>query len=171
MHLFFCAQHTVKSIFCTIALTLALSQLCHLSAAEIFGKVVGVSDGDTITLLDTSNSRHRIRLDRVDAPERRQPFGEKSKRFLASLVFGQCVRVEYEKKDRYGRILGTVFLGDEEINLTMVRHGMAWHYSFYDKTERYAVAEREARQKKIGLWRDPDPMNPYDFRRSRKKFR
>ena len=128
-----------------------------------------MADGDTITVLDASNTRHRIRLDRIDAPERRQPFGEKSKRFLASLVFGQCVRVEYEKKDRYGRILGTVFLGDEEINLTMVQHGMAWHYSYYDKTECYAVAEREARRKKIGLWRDQNPISPYDYRRRQKK--
>ena len=171
MHLFFCAQHTVKSIFCTIALILALSLLCHLSAAEIIGKVVGVSDGDTITVLDASHTRHRIRLDRIDAPERRQPFGEKSKQFLSSLIFGQCVRIEYAKKDRYGRMPGVVFLGDKEINLAMVQNGMAWHYSYYDKTERYAAAEQEARRKKIGLWRDPHPVNPYDFRRSRKKFR
>ena len=168
MHLFlFLHTAQMKSILCITALSL----LCHLSAAEIIGKVVGVTDGDTITLLDTSNSRHRIRLDRIDAPERRQPFGEKSKQFLSSLIFGQCVRIEYRKKDCYGRILGVVFLGESEINSVMVRHGMAWHYSFYDKTERYAVAEREARRKKIGLWRDPDPVNPYDFRRSRKKSR
>ena len=134
-------------------------------SAEIIGKVVGISDGDTITIIDTSNSRYRIRLDRIDAPERRQPFGEKSKQYLSSLVFGKQVKIEYQKKDRYGRILGVVFCENKEINLVMVQHGMAWHYSYYDKTEHYAVAEREARRKKIGLWGDLNPVNPYNSRK------
>lgn len=137
-------------------------------SAEISGKVVGISDGDTITIIDTSNSRYRIRLDRIDAPERRQPFGEKSKQYLSSLIFGKQVKIEYQKKDRYGRILGVVFCDAQEINLVMVQHGMAWHYSYYDKTELYAVAEREARRKKIGLWGDPNPVNPYDFRKRKR---
>lgn len=139
------------------------------AAEEIIGKVVGVADGDTITVLDTTNTQYRIRLDRIDAPERRQAFGGKSKQLLSSLIFGKIVRIKYEKKDRYGRILGVVFRGDEEINLIMVQHGMAWHYSYFDNTERYAAAEREARQKKIGLWRDPNPISPYIFRQSQKK--
>ena len=162
MHLFFLHGMT-KTLY--IILLFFSAQL--IFAAEIIGKVVGISDGDTITIIDTSNSRYRIRLDRIDAPERRQPFGEKSKQYLSALIFGKQVRIEYGKKDRYGRILGVVFCGGQEINLVMVQHGMAWHYSYYDKTECYA-AEREARRKKIGLWSDPNPVNPYDFRKRKR---
>lgn len=161
----FFLRHGMKTALYIILLFLYV-QLVF--SAEIIGKVVGISDGDTITIIDTSNSRYRIRLDRIDAPERRQPFGEKSKQYLSSLIFGKQVKIEYQKKDRYGRILGVVFCGDKEINLLMVQHGMAWHYSYYDKTEHYAVAEREARRKKIGLWGDPNPVNPYDFRKRKR---
>ena len=163
MHLFFWHGMT-RTLY--IILLFFSAQL--IFAAEIIGKVVGISDGDTITIIDTSNSRYRIRLDRIDAPERRQPFGEKSKQYLSSLIFGKQVKIEYQKKDRYGRILGVVFCDNQEINLVMVQHGMAWHYSYYDKTEHYAVAEREARRKKIGLWGDPNPINPYDFRKRKR---
>ena len=166
MHLFF-THGTMKFRFLLLLLLLSL----HSLAAEIAGKVVGVTDGDTITVLDTTNTQYRIRLDRIDAPERRQAFGAKSKQFLSSLIFEKNVRIIYEKKDRYGRILGIVFLGENEINLTMIQHGMAWHYSHYDNTERYAAAEREARQKKIGLWIDPNPISPYIFRQGQKKHK
>ena len=154
-----------------IFLTLLFFSSLHLHATEITGTVVSVADGDTIAIVDAHKQQHRIRLARIDAPERRQAYGTKSKQFLASLIYRQDVKIEYHKRDKYGRILGVVFLGASEINLLMVQQGMAWHYSYYDNTERYIVAEREARQQKIGLWADPTPIQPYIYRRDKRQKR
>jgi endonuclease YncB( thermonuclease family) len=141
-----------------------------LSAAEIKGKVVGVSDGDTITVLDDMDKgRFRVRLDKIDAPEKNQAFGSKAKQVLSSLIYGKNVVVRFNKIDNYGRVLGVVFLGEKEINLIMVQDGYARHYSYYDKTQSYIDAEKKARADKKGLWIDPNPMNPYEFRKTQKR--
>lgn len=145
--------------------------LGQLSAAEIIGKVVSVADGDTITILDDMKIQHRVRLARIDAPEKGQPYGAKAKQYLSSLIFNKSVKVVYRDKDRYKRILGIVYCSDTDINLEMVKNGMAWHYSYYDDTALYAEAEREARSKKIGLWEDPNPQSPYAFRRDKRQKR
>ena len=134
----------------------------------IIGRCTKVADGDTITVLDSEKVQHKVRLDRIDAPEKKQAFGEKSKQHLAEMVFGKDVRVEWQKKDRYQRILGIVFIGEKDVNLQMVKDGFAWHYKFYDKTPAYAQAALDAREKKIGLWVDPNPIEPYEFRKSKK---
>ena len=134
----------------------------------IIGRCTKVSDGDTITVLDAEKVQHKVRLDRIDAPEKKQAFGEKSKQHLSEMVFGKDVRVEWQKKDRYQRILGIVFIGEKDVNLQMVKDGFAWHYKFYDKTPAYAQAALDAREKKIGLWVDPNPIEPYEFRKSKK---
>lgn len=136
---------------------------------EIVGKVVKVADGDTITVLDDNNKKHKIRLDKIDATELKQPFGIKSKNYLESLIYQKKVKVVYTKKDRYKRILGIVFLENKEINLEMVKNGYAWHYRFYDKTPSYIQAEKQAKEKKIGLWSEANPINPYIFRKQNKK--
>lgn len=153
----------------------ALVLLCALTALAradvIRGRVVGVADGDTITVLDASNSQHRIRLQGIDAPESRQAFGSRSKQHLSDLVFDKQVGVEWEKKDQYGRTLGKVLAGGRDVNLEQVRAGMAWHYKHYQGDQSpadrrlYAEAEREAREARRGLWADPDPTPPWDFRR------
>lgn len=137
--------------------------------AEIVGKVVKVSDGDTITIIDTENQKHKIRLDKIDATELKQSYGIKSKNYLEKLIYQKKVKVVYTKKDRYKRILGIVFLEDKEINLEMVKNGYAWHYSYYDHTPSYIQAEKQAREMKIGLWSESNPTNPYIFRKNQKK--
>ena len=82
------------------------------------------------------------------------------------MVFGKTVKVEWKKKDQYGRILGVVFAGEIEVNLEMVKSGFAWHYKYFDKTPAYAEAEADARTSKRGLWADKNPVNPYDWRKS-----
>jgi endonuclease YncB( thermonuclease family) len=138
-------------------------------AAEIAGRIVGVADGDTVTILDAAKVQHKIRLDRIDAPEKKQAFGEKAKQHLSEMVFGKDVRVEYTSKDRYGRILGIVRVDGRDINLQMIKDGFAWHYKHYDKTPSYAQAEVEAREAKKGLWVDANPIAPYDFRKMGRK--
>ena len=156
----------MKSLFLLSLLLLSLT----LFSAEIIGKVVGVSDGDTITVLDDMDQgKFRIRLDKIDAPEKKQAFGNKAKQFLSSLIFGKKVSIRFKSIDNYGRVLGVVSLDGKEINLVMVQNGYAWHYSYYDKTPAYIEAEKQARAEKKGLWQDPNPLNPYQFRKSPKK--
>ena len=134
---------------------------------EISGKVTRVSDGDTVWV-STGHGRHKVRLNRIDAPESDQPYGKESAAHLKSLIGGKQVRVEYEKLDQYGRILGIIFLGETDINLQMVKDGCAWHYKHFDKTPAYAEAERAARDAKRGLWSAPDPINPYQWRKAKR---
>ena len=141
-----------------------------LFSAEIKGKVVAVADGDTITVLDEmDHASFKIRLDKIDAPEKEQAFGNKAKLYLSSLIFGKQVSVRFKAVDRYGRILGVVFCDGLEINLVMVQDGYAWHYAHYDKTPAYIHAEKQARELKKGLWIENNPQNPYLFRKIRRK--
>ena len=136
----------------------------------ISGRVVGVSDGDTITVLDTSKVQHKIRLAGIDAPEKAQPFGQVSKEHLSGLVFGKQVTVETDKTDKYGRNVGKVLVNGTDANLAQIKAGLAWHYKEYAKEQpaadraSYASAETQARASVQGLWRDPRPMAPWDWR-------
>lgn len=138
------------------------------------GRVVGVADGDTITVLGAGNRQTRVRLQGIDAPESAQAFGQVSKRNLSELVFEKQVVVEYEKTDRYGRTLGKVLAGGRDVNLLQVKAGLAWHYKYYQDEQSpadrrlYADAETEARSAKRGLWADPGPIPPWDFRRGKR---
>ncbi len=95
-------------------------------ADTLNGKVVKITDGDTLVVLDAGNTQHKIRLSGIDAPESNQPFGKRSKEALSGLVVGQRVEVDRHKHDRYGRILGKVIAQGEDVNLAQVRTGMAW---------------------------------------------
>lgn len=141
-------------------------------AQSIEGRVVRVADGDTITVLDAGNRQHRIRLKGIDAPESKQAFGNVSRQTLADMVAGRQVRVRADATDRYGRVLGVIFVDGRDANLEMVRAGMAWHYTQYQRDQSaqersaYAAAEAEARATRRGLWRDANPVPPWDFRRN-----
>jgi len=141
--------------------------------ADVQGLVVGVSDGDTITVLDDTKTQHKIRLAGIDAPEKGQAFGQRSKEHLSDLLYRKTVTVEGSKADRYGRTVGKVLVNGIDANLEQVKAGFAWHYKKYQREQSkpdrvtYAQAEDEARQAKRGLWRDGDPVAPWDFRRSR----
>ena len=153
-------------VFRLQALLLLLS--FSLFAEEIAGRVVRVADGDTITVLSTPATQHKIRLHGIDAPEKKQPFGHAAGRFLAGLVANREVRVSYTKRDRYGRIVGIVFLDGRDVNLEMLKAGMAWHYKKYDSTPAYAQPESEARAAKRGLWQDKTSIEPESFRKAKR---
>lgn len=139
-------------------------------AETLTGYVVAISDGDTVTVLDDKNQQHKIRLASIDAPEKAQAFGERSKQNLAGLVFNKNVTVEWTKLDRYGRTVGKISVNGKDANLEQIRAGMAWWYEKYRKEqsladqEIYQVAERQARMQRIGLWRDASPIAPWDWR-------
>jgi endonuclease YncB( thermonuclease family) len=145
--------------FCTVTLS-----------ATLTGEVVGVSDGDTITVLDTNKIQHKIRLSGIDAPEKKQGFGERSKQHLSGLVFAKTVTVEWKKTDKYRRMLGKVLVDGKDANLEQIRTGFAWHYKQYQNDQSpsdrsiYSRTEAEARNRRIGLWQDAKPIPPWDFR-------
>lgn len=137
---------------------------------EITGKVVAVYDGDTITVLDENKKQYKIRFNGIDAPEIKQDFGTRAKENLSNLVFGKQVKVLYDKVDKYQRIVGTVFVEGKDANLAQVQAGMAWHYKKYQDEQKeadrklYAEAETKAKTAKIGLWSQPEPTPPWDWR-------
>lgn len=143
--------------------------------ADVTGKVVRVSDGDTVTILDDGKQQHRVRLTGIDAPERGQPFGTASRDNLASLVAGKNVVVKSDSRDRYGRILGKIQVDGIDANLEQLRAGMAWWYRYYAHTqpvedrEAYEAAEGAAKSERAGLWSQPKPINPYDWRKGKRK--
>jgi endonuclease YncB( thermonuclease family) len=143
------------------------------AAKVIHGRVVGVSDGDSVTVLDAQKTQYKIRLAGIDAPERAQAYGQKAKESLSDLVFGKLVDVEWSKQDRYGRIVGMITLAGVDINLEQIKRGMAWHYKQYQNEQSpedrvaYAQSESQARDKKLGLWRDPAPIEPAVFRQKK----
>jgi endonuclease YncB( thermonuclease family) len=154
-------------------------------ADTLQGKAIKVADGDTITIVDDLGEKHRIRLAGIDAPEKDQPYGDISTQGLNKLVSGKTVTIEYEKRDRYKRIVGKVLVdppGDVfcmaldcvkkiDAGLEQIKKGLAWHYKYYQMEQSeedrtlYSEAESEARAKQIGLWKDEEPMAPWVWRR------
>lgn len=151
------------------AVLFALSMLGHVHAATLEGKVVGISDGDTLTVL-VDRREVKVRVAGIDAPEKKQAFGQRSKENLSDCAFDKAVSVEWSKTDRYGRTIGKVIAGGVDCGLRQIELGMAWHYKAYAKeqsaTDRadYAQAESQAMARKAGLWSDPHPIPPWEFR-------
>ena len=139
-------------------------------ADMVYGRVIGVSDGDTISILDSSNKQFKVRLSGIDAPEKKQPFGNVSKKSLSDLAFNAQATVYWHKEDRYQRLIGKVFVNGIDINLEQIKRGMAWFYVKY-KSElsdqdqySYSISESYAKDQRIGLWVDENPIPPWDFR-------
>lgn len=131
-------------------------------------KVIGVKDGDTIELL-RNGKPETVRLFGVDTPEKKQAYGERSKQFTSDLVFGKTVRLIEHNKDRYGRTVGTIILPDgRSLNEELVKNGFAWHYAAYSNDKKLANLEANARRFKRGLWQDPNPVAPWDFRKEKR---
>ena len=152
----------MRLILSAVALVAAFAA----SGKTLEGKVTRVADGDTIRVTD-GERRYQVRLERIDAPESRQDYGYEATVYLDKRIGGKTVKVEWQKKDPYGRILGIVYLDGVDINLEMVATGNAWHYAHFDQTPEYAEAEKSARAARLGLWAGESPISPYDFRRGR----
>ncbi|MGZ9059005.1 MAG: thermonuclease family protein [Burkholderiaceae bacterium] len=154
------------------AMLVALASPLAALSAERYGTVVGISDGDTLTLLDANKTQYRIRLDGIDAPERTQPHGQRARQSLAALAHGRTARADCPKVDRYGRAVCRVVIDGVDVGLEQIRRGYAWHYVKYAHEQRaaerasYASAESEARSANAGLWSFSDPVPPWDYRRA-----
>ncbi len=170
-------------IICLISVVLYSPAL----ADTVQGTVVKIADGDTVTIVDDSGKKHRIRLAGIDAPEKDQPYGDVSTQGLNKLVSGRIVTIEYEKRDRYKRIVGKVLVDPPgevfcmaldcvkkvDAGLEQIKAGLAWHYKYYQMEQSeedrrlYSEAESEARIKQLGLWMDKEPMAPWEWRRKK----
>tara|TARA_S200000501_G_scaffold161621_1_gene152370 strand:- start:238 stop:738 length:501 start_codon:yes stop_codon:yes gene_type:complete len=145
--------------------------ISYPAMAGVSGKVIKVIDGDTIYVLDNGNKTHKIRLAGIDAPEMSQPYGKESRSHLLELIYGKEVFIEAKKKDRYGRIIGTVYHDGIDVNLVQVKVGMAWWYEYYkdqqtsEDRRAYSTAYEQAKRNKVGLWIDPLAINPYAWRK------
>lgn len=140
------------------------------------GTVVSVADGDTVTVLDAQKQSHKIRLAFIDAPERNQPYGQRARQALAEKVYRHEVQVDIYEVDRYGREVGRIRIDKRDINLSLVLEGYAWHYRYYAEKgqdrhsfNEYEAAQELARQEKRGLWRDENPIPPWEFRRNTRR--
>jgi len=171
-----------------IALMASLALLAgQVHAATLAGHVVGITDGDTITVLDASKTQYAVRLHAMDAPERNQPFGARSKQNLSGLVFGKDVTVEWRKKN-HERLVGKVLVDETgadcafrsclkslDAGLQQIRDGLAWHAKQFEREQspedraRYAAAEIKARDARAGLWTDAEPVPPWEWRRGRRR--
>lgn len=145
------------------------------NASTLTGRVVGIADGDTLTLLDEYNTQHKIRLSGIDSPEKGQPFGQVCKKSLSDRAYDRLVAVESNKLDRYGRVIGKVVVNGQDVNLEQVRRGCGWHYKKYQNEQSiddrlgYGRAEEAARAGRIGLWSDTGAVPPWDWRKARRK--
>jgi len=156
----------------TVVAILLLAAINLAEAGETLrGRIIAVLDGDTVTLLDESRSQHRIRLAQIDAPEighgrnkPGQPFGQRSKQSLSDLAFSKDARADCPQTDRYGRQVCTILVGNLDVNLEQVRRGMAWVYRKYAHDPAYYRAEDEAKGMRRGLWSDPRPIAPWEWR-------
>jgi endonuclease YncB( thermonuclease family) len=138
------------------------------SGFSLSGRVVRVADGDTLSVLDATNTQHKIRLYGIDTPERDQPHGRTAWNTLSELVTGKSVGIVEVETDSYGRTVGTVYVGDQNINLYMVERGHAWWYRRHAQHERpLEAAEKQARKQGLGLWADPGAVPPWEWRRRR----
>jgi len=130
----------------------------------LIGKVIAIKDGDTIEMLVDSLPL-RIRLAYIDCPEKNQAFGQKAKQFSSDLCFGKIVKAVKTDTDRYGRTIAFVYLPDGRcLNNELLKNGFAWHYKKYSQDKTLAQLENTARANKLGLWLDPNPVAPWEFR-------
>jgi endonuclease YncB( thermonuclease family) len=136
----------------------------------IDGKVINVHDGDTITVVDQDNKKTHIRLLGIDAPKLKQAYGVASQQNLSRLVLGKPVTIVWTKLDKYRRTVGTIMLNGRDVNIEQVKAGLAWHFKKYEDEQKpedrrtYAMAEQAARAARLGLWKDPNPTPPGDYR-------
>ena len=134
-------------------------------------RVVSITDGDTFRGLTKDKKEIRFRIHGIDAPEKKQPFSQKSKQYLSDLIYNKTVGVIVEtERDKYGRPVVWVYTPEgKDVSAEMIKAGMAWHYKDYSDDENYASLEIEARRNRLGLWNDPNPVMPSDLRKNQRR--
>jgi micrococcal nuclease len=142
--------------------------LLFLSANTFTAKVIRIIDGDSIVILTSQNEKVYVRLEGIDCPEKKQDFGEQAKQATSGLCFGKMVRIEKTGRDRYGRMLANVYVGNLCVNKELLRLGMAWHFKKYNHDPELAELELKARKAKVGLWSRKGALPPWEKRKKKK---
>lgn len=142
---------------------------CNPNPDTIIGEVVSVADGDTFTMKTLTGERIKVRLYGIDAPERGQDYGTKSRQLLNDLCYGKIVEVQVQDIDQYDRTLGTVYINELNVNEEMVRNGLAWYYSHFVEDSRLDSLEQQARSERLNIWSMDNPIPPYEFRKKGRK--
>jgi len=132
---------------------------------KIQGKVIKIADGDTFTMIFDNDFDVRVRLNGIDCPEKNQPFSKRAKQLLSDFIFGKMVVVKYKEKDRYGRVIGDVYIDGLHVNYEMVKYGLAWHFKRYSDDDQLDSLEKDARYKRIGIWSNKNPIPPWEWRK------
>lgn len=159
---------TLRTLLAVLLLTLVASSPSLAktgSVAPVQGRVVGVSDGDTVKVL-VGGTEVKVRLEGIDCPEKHQPWGQRAKTFTSTLLAGKTVTVQVKTVDRYGRLVARVLVRDQDVSLELLRAGLAWHFVRYNQEPTLSQLESEARADRRGLWADSNPVPPWDWRRS-----
>ena len=165
---------TVILSFSSIATTNHYSLFLPDVPCRTEGKIIKITDGDTVHVLDAEKTTHKIRLAGIDAPERGQPYGKAAGKFLSKQINQQTVCIDWHKRDRYKRLVGVIHYEGRDVNLELVKAGYAWHYKKYQREQTpadrviYADAEVQARSEAIGLWSEPSLINPSDWRKGQR---
>lgn len=156
----------IRNIFLVALLMLS----CTVQAVTLIGRVVGVTDGDTLTLLAAGTRQVRVRLADIDTPESGQPYGARAKQELSTLAFGKEARVDVQDTDKYGRSVGRVYVGAVDVNAALVESGAAWVYRQYSHDPKLLDLEAQAKAARRGLWALPEAAQtpPWEWRRRRK---
>jgi len=148
---------------------LFLATFSPLSADDsVEGQVTRIIDGDSILVTDSKSVEYEVQLEGIDAPELKQDFGKESTEGLTKLLKGKTVRLTWKSIDNFDRLLAQVYDGEKHINMEMIKSGMAWHFKRYNKDEKLAKAETEAKEAKMGLWATESPVAPWDYRKENK---
>ncbi len=155
-----------------LILTILFCLLASYANSQILtGKVISIADGDTITILDSNYRQTKIRLYGIDTPEKRQAYGKAAKKFTSELAYKQHAKVKVYDIDKYGRSVGVVFVGNTNVNNEIIKAGYGWQYRKYCKAsfcDQWLQLEREARNAKMGLWRDKIPVPPWEWRKGKR---
>ena len=159
----------MKKLRLLLIISFILIAGCNPVPKDVY-KVVKIKDGDTIELLSSDFQNITVRLAGIDCPEKSQAYGKAAKQFTALLCFGKDVKILGDEHDRYGRTVATILLTDgKNVNYELVRNGYAWQYKAYSDDAELARLEQYARDNRLGLWQDSNPVAPWNFRRNKTK--
>lgn len=131
-------------------------------------RVIGVSDGDTVTVLTPYREKVTVRLEGIDAPEKGQHYGDQSRKMLRDMIAGQDVLIVPKEQDQYGRTVGRIYFGEQDINKQMISLGVAWHFTRYSREVSLMTAQFTAKSEKRGLWATGDAVEPWEWRKQRR---
>lgn len=158
----------IRLLFVTSWFFVLLLSSCKLPTNQQQGKVIAIKDGDSIVVLNDSNLRLEVRLAHIDCPERGQPFGKAARQFTSDFCFGKEVTLFQTDIDRYDRLVCEIEVAGESLNLALVQNGLAWHHIWYSDDRDFSRAEQKAKRAKKGLWTDPDPIPPWEWRKMKR---